>query len=96
MRQLAAAIAMEGTPVGELSLGGQIAAVVFPLLVAALGGAIVTDFKGLATWHRRQAGPGPSAPADRTTTVIQKIVGWWFLIAGLVLSLGVLVSVLSG
>ncbi|MFI1104960.1 hypothetical protein [Streptomyces melanogenes] len=95
MQQLAAAIAMEGTPVGELSLGGQIAAVVFPLLVAALGGAIVTDFKGLATWHRRQAGQSPTATADRTA-VIQKIVGWWFVIAGLALSLGVLVSVLSG
>ncbi|WP_234386289.1 hypothetical protein [Streptomyces sp. ERV7] len=45
---------MEGTPVRDLSIGGQIAAVVFPLAVAALGGAIVTDFKGAG---RRRIGP---------------------------------------
>ncbi|MEU4352337.1 hypothetical protein [Streptomyces sp. NPDC023838] len=101
VHQLAAVIALEGTPVGELGIGGQIAAVVFPLAVAALGGAIVTDFKGLATWHRQQAqastptaAPGQER-ADGTTAVIQKIVGWWFLIGGLAMSMGVLVSILS-
>ncbi|MBP0448450.1 hypothetical protein J5Y04_02640 [Kitasatospora sp. RG8] len=74
---------------------GRIAALVFALLVAALGWGIVTDFRGFATWHRQRA--QASTPAalrrvsdkvsgrertDRAVVVVQKIVGCGFTAVG--------------
>ncbi|MFK8908730.1 hypothetical protein [Streptomyces sp. YS-3] len=107
MRELAAVLAMEGTPVGELSIGGKIVAVAFPLAVALLGAAVVTDYRGFATWHRNRSQRDaptalrPTTPTgpekrDRATAAIQKIVGWWFMVLGTAMTVGMLVGAVRG
>jgi hypothetical protein len=91
----------------QANIGSDVFGVVFPLAVAAVGWVIITDFRGFATWHRQQA--DASTPAllrrvsdnlvgrarnERATRVIQKIVGWAFLVLGSGMSLLILLSLI--
>ncbi len=80
------------------------------VLLAAVGLVIVRDYRGFATWHRRRAdasvplwlrrlSEGRKGQRrefnNRVKRVIQKIVGWWFLVQGTFFAIGALIQGIS-
>ncbi|MFJ9693995.1 hypothetical protein [Kitasatospora sp. NPDC101183] len=83
MRQAAAALAAQGRKFSELSGVERAQAGLFLLVVIALGLALVTDFRGLATRFRTM---GAQSSSEHWNTVVAPVLitvlGWVFLVAG--------------
>ncbi|MGJ5753097.1 hypothetical protein [Streptomyces puniciscabiei] len=103
----AAVFVGRGTPVTGWGLLGPF---FMGVLFAAVGLVIVRDYRGFATWHRRRAdasvplwlrrlSEGRKGQRrefnDRVNRVIQKIVGWGFLVLGTFIAVGAFIQGIS-
>ena len=103
----AAVVVGRGTPVHGW---GLLAPFFFGVFLAAVGLVLVLDYRGFATWHRRQA--DASVPSwlrrlsegrrgqrrdfnDRFNRIMQKVVGWGFLVIGVFMAVGVFIQGIS-